>query len=97
MATITTTVVYENGVLRPLEKLDLPERHTYQAIIVAARAEEQQTLLDVLGFDPDDEQATREVIEKQRQALLAFVGSATTDTTDDASIRHNEYLYDPDR
>jgi len=93
MATITTTVVYENGVLRPLEELDLSEHHLYQAIIVAAQAEEQQTLFDILGFDPDDEQAIGKAIEKQRLALLAFVGSATTDADDDASVRHDEYLY----
>jgi predicted DNA-binding antitoxin AbrB/MazE fold protein len=93
MAAITTTVVYENGVLRPKEKLDLTERHTYQAIILPMYEAEPQTLTDVLGFDPDDERAMHDVIEKQRQALDAFVGSATTDDADDASTRHDEYLY----
>lgn len=50
-----------------------------------------------LGFDPDDEQAMRQVIDKQRQALLAYVGSATTNEPDDASTRHDEYLYGIDQ
>jgi predicted DNA-binding antitoxin AbrB/MazE fold protein len=93
MATITTTVVYENGVLRPKERLDLPEHRVYQAIILPAREPEQQTLTDVLGFDPDDEKAMRKVTEKQQQALLSFIGSATTDESDDASTNHDKYLY----
>ena len=55
--------------------------------------EEQQTLSDILGFDPDDEEAMRQIAEKQHQALLAFAGSITTDEPDDASVRHDEYLY----
>lgn len=97
MAAITTTVVYENGVLRPKEKLDLPEHHVYQAIILPAHELEQQSLTDVLGFDPDDEKAMREVTEKQQQALLAFIGSATTDEFDDASTNHDKYLYGSDQ
>ena len=93
MAAITTTVVYENGVLRPKEKLDLPEHRVYQAIILPVREPEQQTLIDVLGFDPDNEKAMREVTEKQQQALLSFIGSATTDESDDASLNHDRYLY----
>jgi predicted DNA-binding antitoxin AbrB/MazE fold protein len=93
MTAITTTVIYENGVLRPRDKLDLREHHAYQAIILPASEHEQQTLTEVLGYDPDDEQATRKVIKEQQQALLAFVGSATTDEPDDASACHDDYLY----
>jgi predicted DNA-binding antitoxin AbrB/MazE fold protein len=96
MPPITTTVVYENGVLRPNEKLDLTERRVYQAIILPIYEPQQQTLTDVLSFDPSDQQAVRDVIEKQRQALNAFVRSATTNDADDASARHDEYLYGTD-
>jgi predicted DNA-binding antitoxin AbrB/MazE fold protein len=96
MPPITTTVVYENGVLRPNEKLDLTERRVYQAIILPIYEPQQQTLTDVLSFDPSDQQAVRDVIEKQRQALNAFVGSATTNDADDASACHDEYLYGTD-
>jgi predicted DNA-binding antitoxin AbrB/MazE fold protein len=92
MIAITTTVVYEDGVLRPTEKLDLPDHHLYRAVILPYERE-QHTLADVLGFDPNDEQSMREAVEKQQQAVRAFVGSATTDESDDASIRHDEYLY----
>jgi len=97
MVAITTTVVYENGVLRPKEKLDLPEHNVYHAIILPAHEPEQHSLTDVLGFDPDDEKAMREVTEKQQQALLAFIGSATTDESDDASTNHDKYLYGSDQ
>jgi hypothetical protein len=40
MATITTTVIYENGVLRPLEKLDLPEHQKAQVTIEPIPSEE---------------------------------------------------------
>jgi len=97
MVAITTTVIYEDGVLRPTEKLDLPARRLYRAVILPVYEQEQQTSADVLGFDPDDEQAMREAVEKQRQALLAFIGLATTCESDDASERHDEYLYGLDR
>jgi len=96
MPAITATVVYENGVLRPKEKLDLTERRVYQAIILPMHESQQQTLTDVLSFDPNDQKAVRDVIEKQRQSLNAFVGSATTNDADDASARHDEYLYGTD-
>jgi hypothetical protein len=73
--------VYERNTktLRPLEKVDLPDGE----LIVSARpvyhverlAEEglpvQETLADVLGFDPDDEKKMREAAEAQYQAYLA--------------------------
>jgi predicted DNA-binding antitoxin AbrB/MazE fold protein len=96
MVTVTTTVVYEDGVLRPTEKLNLSEHHLYRAVILPVDDQDQQTLIDILGFDPENDQAMREVVEKQRQALNTFVGSATSDQLDDASVRHDEYLYGTD-
>ena len=69
---------------------------THQDLITRETTETQQSLADVLGFDPDDEQARRKVIKQQQQALRALVGMATTDEPDDASIRHDEYLYGRD-
>lgn len=96
MVSVTTTVVYEDGVLRPIEKLNLSEHHLYRAVILPVDEQDQQTLMDILGFDPENDQAMHEIIEKQLQALKAFVGSATSDQLDDASIRHDEYLYGTD-
>ena len=96
MTAITTTVVYENGVLRPQEKLDLTEHCAYQAIILPMHEPQQRTLRDLLGFDPGDQQAMREVIEKQRQALNTFIGSTTTNDVDDASAWHDKYVYNTD-
>ena len=66
-----------SGVLRPLEKVDLPEGE----LIVTARpadgdpaADEQGhhpklTLADILGFDPNDKEKLRALAEAQYQAI----------------------------
>jgi uncharacterized protein (DUF433 family) len=82
----------------PQVKEALAYYETHQDLIETETVEEKQDLLSTdvefeLGFDPDDEQAMRQIIDKQRQALLAYVGSATTNEPDDASTRHDEYLY----
>ncbi len=73
--------IYEptSRTLRPLENVDLPDGE----LIVSARpvynAERltdeglpvQETLADVLGFDPNDEKKMREAAETQYQAYLA--------------------------
>ncbi len=65
----------------------------HQDLIEREMVEEKQLLTNSLGFDPDDEQAIRRVITQQQQALREFVGSISSDEPDDASIRHDEYLY----
>lgn len=65
----------------------------HQDLIEREMAEEKQHLADILGFDPDDEPAMRRVITQQQQALRKFVGAISSDEPDDASIRHDEYLY----
>ena len=66
-----------SGILRPLEKVDLPEGE----LIVTARPANgdqqfdedgfpvQRTLADVLGFDPNDEEKLRQLAESQYQAI----------------------------
>jgi uncharacterized protein (DUF433 family) len=66
---------------------------THQELVTREMAETQQSLADILGFDPDDEQARRRVIKQQQQALREFAGSISLDESDDASIRHDEYIY----
>jgi predicted DNA-binding antitoxin AbrB/MazE fold protein len=91
MIAITTTLVYQDGVLHPTEKVDLSEHRTYRAVLLPVS--EQDSLNDVLGFDPNNEQVVGDIIKKQQQALLNFTGLATTSETDDASLKHDKYLY----
>jgi hypothetical protein len=81
----------QDGTLTPAEQAELDEYEHFDHImtLLKAHTRQRQSLAGVLGFDPDDEQAMREAIKKQQQALLTFVGSATTNETDDASIRHD--------
>ncbi len=71
--------VYErqSSTLRPLEEVDLPEGE----LLVVARPLQgngqldgegipvQNSLADILGFDPDDEEQSRRLAESQYQAL----------------------------
>ena len=98
MSTIATTAVYENGVIRPLEKLDLPERQElYVFILPVHEQERQQTLADVLGFDPTDEEKLSALAESQYQAVMQLAGGGRSGRLDVAE-KHDEYLYgDPHR
>lgn len=93
---VSTKAIYESGTLRLLEKLDLQEGQ--EVCVTIERLDEdgypvQETLADVLGFDPDDEEKARALAESQYQAIQKIIGIATTDEPDDASERHDEYLY----
>ena len=87
----TITVIYEQGVFRPLEELDLPERQKFQITIQPA-PEDQQTLADALGFDPNDEEKLQETGKRQREAWLKMAGTFTG-TQQDVSRRHDYYIY----
>jgi hypothetical protein len=78
--TTSFRAIYERKTqtLRPLEKIDLPDGE----LIVSARSATeykrfdehgfpiQETLADVLGFDPNDEKKMRELGESQYRAIL---------------------------
>jgi predicted DNA-binding antitoxin AbrB/MazE fold protein len=93
---LSITVIYEKGVFRPLEKLDLPERRKFQIVIQPVPeeppAKEQQTLADVLGFDPSDEEKLREVADRQYEAIMAIAGTGRSGRTD-ISRNVDKYLY----
>lgn len=94
---VSITAVYERGVFRPLEKLDLPEHQKFQITIKPVPKEtpvkvEPQTLADVLGFDPADEEKLRELESRQRQAWLSMAGTAASGCSD-VSQRHDYYIY----
>lgn len=53
---------------------------------------QQETLADILDFDPDDEEALRELGQRQRQALMEMAGKFSGGGAD-VSERHDYYLY----
>ena len=72
-----------SSTLRPLEKVDLPEG---ELLVIVHPAKEQpslngqhlpvqQTLADVLGFDPSDEEKSMQLAESQYQAMQAALSS----------------------
>jgi len=101
-----TKAIFENGVFRPLDDVPLPESQivelavlhlhdeSWETLAVAQDDEPvQETLADVLGFDPNDEEKSRQLAESQHQAIQRIIGIATTEEPDDASERHDEFLY----
>lgn len=96
---LSITAIYEKGVFRPLEKLDLPEHEKFQIIVWPVRKEaptrEQQTLADVLGFDPSDEEKLREVAERQYKAIMQIAGTGYSGHSD-ISSNVDKYLYSKD-
>jgi predicted DNA-binding antitoxin AbrB/MazE fold protein len=74
---ITTRAVFENGVLRPLETLDLPEQADLLLTIWPLNGDdaEQETLADVLGFDPHDQEKLEALAKSQHQALEKLIQS----------------------
>jgi predicted DNA-binding antitoxin AbrB/MazE fold protein len=71
--------VYENGVLRPLEPLDLPDKKQVTVVITEAQ-EDDESWLDVefmrLSQGDADESLT---LESVRQSLAKIPGSLTSD------------------
>jgi predicted DNA-binding antitoxin AbrB/MazE fold protein len=95
MNAISTTAVYENGVLRPLEKLNLPERQKLRVLILSIQEAQghQATLAEVLGFDPADEEKMNALAESQYQAAMLLAGTARSGHSDTAE-NHDKYLYE---
>ena len=70
--------IYENGVLRPLEPVDLEEHQQYSIDVV--RAERDEPVLDeefIESCAPEDGQEV--TIEEVRQALSSIPGSLSDD------------------
>jgi len=55
-------------------------------------APRQETLADILGFDPNDKEKLRELGKQQRQALMQMAGRFSGGGLD-VSERHDYYLY----
>lgn len=96
---VRTKVIREGRALYLLEDVALPEG---QPLIVTIEipvvgedsAPIQETLADVLGFDPEVKEKSQELAESQRQALLELVTHSTAASgLTDVSERHDYYIY----
>ncbi len=94
---VRTRAIREGRTLYLLEDVALPEGQQLIVTIEMPHVDEdgipiQKTLADVLGFDPEDEERLLAEGERQRQALLAMAGTASSGLTD-VSERHDYYIY----
>lgn len=98
---IVTHAVYENGVLHLLEDLDLPERVDLLLTIWPLDSDEaepeQQTLTDVLGFDPHNTEKLEDLAESQQRAFeqlrQSLVGLPGSEPPHDGATHHDKYIY----
>jgi len=97
---VSTKAIYESGALWLLEKLDLQEGQ--EVCVTIEQLDEdgyplQETLADVLGFDPDDEEKARELAESQNKAMMelleSLAGLPGSEPPHDGSVNHDKYIY----
>jgi predicted DNA-binding antitoxin AbrB/MazE fold protein len=100
---VSTKAIYESGTLRLLEKLDLQEGQ--EVCVTIEQLDEdgypvQETLADVLGFDPDDEEKARELADSQHKAIMELLESLAdlpgSEPPHDGSVNHDRYIYQVD-
>ncbi|MEA3345977.1 MAG: antitoxin family protein [Chloroflexota bacterium] len=87
---ILARAIYKKGVLHPKEPLDIGEQAEVELLIFPIR---QDTLADVLGFDPSDTKALAASAERHRRAILRMAGTASSDEPHDGSVHHDRYIY----
>jgi len=96
---VRTKVIREGRALYLLEDVTLPEGQPLivtieMPVVDADGVPVQETLADVLDFDPEDEEKFWAEGERQRQALLAMAMSSTASSgLTDVSERHDHYIY----
>ena len=97
---VSTKAIYESGTLRLLEKLDLQEGQ--EVCVTIERLDEdgypvQETLADVLGFDPNDEEKARALAESQHKAIMELLERLAdlpgSEPPHDGSVNHDKYIY----
>ena len=76
MATITTTVIYDNGVLRPLEKLNLPERQKAQVTIEPISPEEEAPPFTF----PDEDAPPQNLYELLKETPPEYIAEGYSDS-----------------
>lgn len=100
---ISTVLVYEDGVFRPLQPLQLPEHRVFRATLAPATEDEREMTNDQLdalnaelGFDVRDEEIVQTKVRERRRVLkewLAAYESTSVDNVHDVSVCHDHYLY----
>jgi hypothetical protein len=100
---IKTKAIREGRTLYLLEDVNVPEGQQLVVTIEASSADEaddestapQETLADVLGFDPADEERLKAEGNRQRKDLLNMATStkAASEPPHDGSSNHDKYLY----
>ncbi len=84
----TVAAVYENGVLRPLEPLDLPEHERVQVTIAGPPPNPDEELLDaeyIRGLEKMD--LPKVSLEDVRKALSKIPGTMTADFSEEREER----------
>ncbi len=107
---VRTRATREGRTLYLLEDVALPEGQQLIVTIEMPHVDEdgdlldedgipiQETLADVLGFDPEDEERLLAEDERQRQALQELVGmfkiaDYPPGDTPSAAVHHDKYIY----
>ena len=102
---VQTKAIREGRTLYLLEDVSVPEGQQLLVTIEPAQVDDdgdksspaQETLADVLGFDPHDPENEERLLaegERQRKALLEMAESSTAASgLTDVSERHDYYIY----
>jgi hypothetical protein len=106
---IKTKAIREGRTLYLLEDVNVPEGQQLVVTIEASSADEvddestapQETLADVLGFDPADEEKSRKMAADQQRALKGLTGMFKAKDHPpsgerSAAAHHDEYIYTKD-
>ena len=84
----TVAVVYENGVLRPLEPLDLPEHQEVQVTIAGPPLPPDQEVLDIEFLRALDNMDLPDIsLAEVRRALAKIPGVMTADFSEERQER----------
>ena len=88
MTTKHFEAVYEGGVLRPLEALDLEEHQRVLVVLAAANGTEQESWLDTECVELCAREADDSIsLDAVRQALSKIPGSMTADFAEEREER----------
>jgi hypothetical protein len=103
---VQTKAIREGRTLYLLEDVSVPEGQQLLVTIETAQVDDggdkpgasQETLADVLGFDPADEEKAHELAEAQQQAMKDLAGMFKVKDYPpkdkrSAAAHHDEYIY----
>ena len=81
--TNTVEAIYENGIFKPVKKVNIPEHERVKLIISIREPDE---------LIAEDEEAIKRLVEKQKKALKELIGIGDSGLGD-VSKNHDKYLY----